>query len=377
MKVLFISRGFPAKGSSMGGYFEADQAKAVQSMGVQPIFLCIDRRFHAPKGRKWGITKEIIDGIIVYRLFICPLPLNICLRFTNRIAILFGKYLFKRIIKENGLPDIIHAHYLFNIPLAVELGKKYNIPIVATEHWSVVNDKNKSLTILSLMKECYKQIDVLISVSESFKREIYETVGIDSVVINNVVDISHFNYTESSNAYDIFQFISIGTLIKRKGFHLLVKAFKEIEDLPIQLTIVGEGPERRNLQQLIDELKLHDRIKLVGQKSRNEIRELFIESKSFVLPSFVETFGVVFIEALASGLPVIATSSGGPETFITKEDGILIPVNNIQALVGALRDMYFNINMYDKKKISERCISKFSSEVIGNQIMQVYKTIKQ
>jgi len=166
-------------------------------------------------------------------------------------------------------------------------------------------------------------------------------------------------------------------LIKRKGFHLLVKAFKEIEDLPIQLTIVGEGPERRNLQQLIDELKLHDRIKLVGQKSRNEIRELFIESKSFVLPSFVETFGVVFIEALASGLPVIATSSGGPETFITKEDGILIPVNNIQALVGALRDMYFNINMYDKKKISERCISKFSSEVIGNQIMQVYKTIKQ
>ncbi len=378
MKVLFISRGFPNKTDTIYGSFEADQAKAVQAKGIQPIFLCIDRRFHAPKGRKWGITKEVIEDIIIYRLFICPLPINFCLRLTTCLAILFGRYLFKRIIKENGLPDIIHAHYLFNIPIAVDLGEKYKIPIVATEHWSVVNGNKKPSDVIFLMKKYYKTIDSLISVSDSFKMEIFKVVGVDSIVVNNIVDTSYYYYTESFlHNNSIFRFVSIGSLIKRKGFNILIEAFKELDDLPIQLTIVGDGPEKKNLQQLIDKYELHEKVELVGTKCRDEIRNIFRNSKCFVLPSYNETFGVVYIEALASGLPVIATSCGGPETFITKEDGILIPINNIQALVDALKDMFLNINVYDKKKISERCISKFSSEVIGNQIMQVYKSIKQ
>jgi glycosyltransferase involved in cell wall biosynthesis len=151
------------------------------------------------------------------------------------------------------------------------------------------------------------------------------------------------------------------------------KAFKN--NLKVKLTIIGGGPNKKNLESLIEELNLEDRIKLTGRIERKEIAEYFKKSDAFVLASKRETFGVVFIEAMASGLPVIATRCGGPEHFIKKEQGLIIGKNNIDELAAAMEDIYKNIGSYDNEKISKMTVEQFSPKSVAEQITEVYKNV--
>jgi glycosyltransferase involved in cell wall biosynthesis len=99
----------------------------------------------------------------------------------------------------------------------------------------------------------------------------------------------------------------------------------------------------------------------------------FTNSNTFVLPSKSETFGVVYIEALLCGLPVIATSCGGPEDFVNDKNGLLIPVDNKEELINALK--MIKKNDYDKKLISENCRQKFAPEIIANRITKLYEQV--
>jgi glycosyltransferase involved in cell wall biosynthesis len=100
-------------------------------------------------------------------------------------------------------------------------------------------------------------------------------------------------------------------------------------------------------------------------------------SDIFVLPSRNETFGVVYIEALACGLPIIATDCGVPSEIVTPENGLFIPKENVDALSSAISYMAQNINQYDRKAIAEDCQARFSSEVIAKQLTHIFEeTIK-
>jgi len=98
-------------------------------------------------------------------------------------------------------------------------------------------------------------------------------------------------------------------------------------------------------------------------------------SDCFVLASQNETFGVVYIEALACGIPVIATKCGGPEEFVSEENGFLVPVDDIDSLVKAMRDIYENSKNYDREKISKVTAGLFSPNEIANRLLEVYKNI--
>jgi L-malate glycosyltransferase len=110
--------------------------------------------------------------------------------------------------------------------------------------------------------------------------------------------------------------------------------------------------------------------------SKKPLQKKLRESDCFVLPSKSETFGVAYMEALACGVPVIATKCGGPEVFVNKSNGLLIPVNDVDTLAVAMKYMYKNITLFDKKKIAKDIKSKFSPEVVANQLLRIYKKIR-
>ena len=155
----------------------------------------------------------------------------------------------------------------------------------------------------------------------------------------------------------------------------MIKAFKIFKDKPIRLLIIGEGEQRAFLNTLIADLGLEKQVVLLGLKSRQEISAYLNRSDVFVLASRGETFGVVYIEALLAGLPVIATKCGGPEDFVNDTNGLLMECEDVKGLEKALLSMYEKMDDYDGNKISSDCLQRFSPHAVAFALMAVYRQI--
>lgn len=377
MHVMIVSRGIPSKELPMSGIFEWDQAKALNKAGIKVTFLVADFR-SVRHFRSYSTKFFTRDGInIVYGNFpLGNLPANI---FYN-----IGKWKLWQItnlaIKKYGYPNIFHAHFTEIGAISTFVANKYGIPCIITEHSSALN-----LDILSPKTKywgniAYNKSKGLIAVSERLRQRILTNFRINSTVIPNMVDInsikfnSHsFNY---SNKHKKVLFVSTGNLLTRKGHDILVSSFAKLPSHLAELIIIGNGPEKDNLNRLIKRVGAEDRIHLVGYKSREDISKIYEKADCFVLVSRRETFGVVYIEAMLAGLPVIATRCGGPEDFVNENNGILVDVDNELQLTNALLEMIEKSVSYSKNKIHEETISKFNPDVISHKIIDKYNEIE-
>ena len=373
MKVLIVARGYPTEKYKMNGIFEFDQAKALVESGVDVVYAAIDVR-SIRRWRKWGIETKTVEGVKIYALNLplgrIPKPI---LRFISKIGL---KCLYKRIIKEQGKPDIMHAHFSSIGYIATIIKKKYNIPFVLTEHLSTLMSASIKNDVYKTAQRAYSIADKIITVSPELKNVIEEKFHKNAIHIPNIVDTNLFSYPGESRK-NTFSFVSIGSLIYRKRMDLTIKSFIDAfcNNEKVSLTIFGEGPERQKLEELINVNNMGGRIELMGMQSRKVISDCLKKSDCFVLASQAETFGVVYIEAMASGLPVIATKCGGPESFINEKNGILIPLNQKDSLIRSMKDIYKNAHKFDRKAISMNTIKDFSPEAISRKLYDAYEDV--
>lgn len=373
MKVFVISKGMPTEKYPLNGIFEFDQAKALAKVGHDVVMLVIDFRSRTYK-RDYGWFSYEKDGVKVFEL---SLPLGIYRRALPFLQCLLVR-LYEKAVKSFGKPDIIHAHFYSIAAIASILKRKFKIPLVVTEHSSKLNRNILEISGLDvkLARKAYQNADRVVAVSNALARNLKNNLNVDAVVIHNIVDVSRFQYVKRTQKSG-FTFISIGNLIELKGFDLLVEAFAEAfkDDKSVKLNIVGAGPEKEKLQHIVNQYDLNYNIVLLDEVGRDKLKVLYPESDAFVLASKSETFGVVFIEAMATGLPVIATDCGGPSDFVNEQNGYLIPVNDKKSLVDALMKMRNNAYDFNSLEISGMCVRKFSPENIGNALTNLYQTI--
>ena len=368
MKVAIISRGTPNKQYPLYGIFEFDQAKALAKQGIEVAFVAVDFRSHAFK-RKYGLMHYEKDGVQVFELSI---PINV---YRKAIPLLQQLLLipFRAMLKSFGKPDVIHAHFYSIAAIASILKRKYDIPYVVTEHSSKLNKPAEQISDLDkrIAMKAYQSCDQLICVSEALRNNILQNFRHDSIVIPNMVDNTSFQYIDKVKSESPFVFVSVGNLIPIKAFDQLIEAFSQVKE-NAKLYIIGDGPEQENLQNQINALQLDTEVELLGRLTRDEINKVFQKSHVFVLSSQSETFGVSYIEAMYTGLPVIATRCGGPESFVNGNNGLLVPVNDVNAFAKAMELMRKNYYNYNKKLISSNCIAQFSPEVIAEKIIKSY-----
>ena len=134
--------------------------------------------------------------------------------------------------------------------------------------------------------------------------------------------------------------LTVGSLVPRKGYDVLIEALATLVDLPWHLTIVGDARDPATAEQVhlgIEQHKLGPRTSLVGAVSASHLAELYPLSDLFVLPSRYEGFGMAYAEAIAHGLPVIGTTAGAIPETVPDTAGILVPPNDVPALAAALR----------------------------------------
>lgn len=380
MKIAIISNGFPDKREPQWGCFERDQALALSDQGHQVSVLFTDKRFRT-YWRKIGFSHIREKSIDAYGIFIMP---------TQWIRRIFGgkvqywvashllDLVYRKYIREHGCPDIIYAHYLNNIAYAAFLKKKYSVPLVGIEHWSVLNQKSLSPLQIARGRIAYENADKLLAVSESLRSMIKYHLNIDSTVVYDMLGPEFvFSSLMQKTSESGFKFIAIGSLKEIKGYDILISAFSKsnLARKGCQVIIAGDGEEKCNLVNLIHEVGLSEHIVLAGRKSKQEIINLLSECQAFVLSSRAETFGVACIEAMSQGLPVIATSCGGPEEFVSEKNGILIPTDNVDAMAAAMCQMYENYSKYDRSIIANDCIHRFSPKVIAEQLTLIFYDI--
>lgn len=379
MKVLFVTRGFPSEADPMSGNYEAVQAKALSAKGCQVSVMTIKWEPLYFFYRRNRISHQIVDGVDVYE---CT-----CIRFPTRLWKLpfFNrkqkdkafKCIFKRVLDEKGRPDIVHAHIISCAARVSFLKDNFHLPLVITEHWTKTNVPEFPQW-LRTMSNVYHKADAVICVSQALSDSLKRNFQVDSIVIHNMVSNLFFQSSRQGRNGNAFRFIACGAFRenRNKGFDILVDAFA-MGCFPrnVYLDIIGDGPDLPFIKSKIAENHLDNQIKLLGIKTPDEVSDLLCHSDCFVLSSRLETFSIVVIEAMAKGLPVIATRCGGPETFLRPEHGRLVEKENVKELADAMNYMLMHYSDYNSEDIQKYCYNHFSQDVIADQIIGVYNKV--
>lgn len=171
----------------------------------------------------------------------------------------------------------------------------------------------------------------------------------------------------------------MGNLNPRKGFAELIEAFRRsFGQMPhVSLVIAGDGEEQPHLQALIQQLHLERQVTLTGRLPREEVARLLARCDAFVLASHAETFGIVFIEAMATGMPAIGTVCGGPEDIITPESGYLIPPGDVGLLAEKMKLLYDRYETFDQAAIRRSIAERFDFGLAGQKLKAVYEAALQ
>jgi L-malate glycosyltransferase len=241
---------------------------------------------------------------------------------------ILGFFLFKKYVKKFGKPDLIHCHSIIKAGfLAEKINTRYNIPFLITEHFSgfynhvFKNYYNSFSRIFKKALRCY-------AVSSSFGDQLNDVIpnAPRFYIQHNLVNESFIKEKIKTKNKNNFVFLTIGNFTKNKNINLLISSFKEFNKIHSNsvLRIIGEGYQKKNLLELRNKSGIADKILFVGTKKREEIVEELNNAHIFLLASKVETFGVVLIEALAMGVPVISSKSGGSLEIVNDKLGILL-----------------------------------------------------
>jgi L-malate glycosyltransferase len=323
-----------------------------------------------------GKKKYIKNGVYTYRydsynLFYDYFPIDIKIR-------LFKKKLFtlyKEIEKEHGKPDIIHAHSSILAGYAAkELGKQCGIPVVITEHSSAFLQNNFKKDSIKLIGNALDNCSSIIAVSNGLKEKMMRYTIKDIDVIPNMVSTSNFNIKKEKKS-DKFSFLIVCYLSSNKGVDILIESFANAfkGNNLVELRIGGDGREKQNLEEIVKRLGITKQVKFMGSLNREQVAETMNKSDCFVLPSRFETFGVVLIEALASGLPVISTKMCGPLDIVNDLNGLLIDIDDKEQLSSAMIQIYNEHTKYNPHEIRNECIERYSEDVVLNKIINKYK----
>ncbi len=376
MYILMIARGYPTPDDPQWGCFEKDQADALAALGHKVVVMSVDSRFRF-KRRKHGVTHHLDNSVNYYNLYCCP---ALFYSFLGKfLSLKIGQwqmlYLFKKIIKKHGLPHVIYSHFFGCTAMGVKLKEKYNISLVGIEHAARFNEDVLDSSTLYGARYAYTHTDMTIVVAETLRESLYRHFKLETKVVHNMANQRFFTGRVYPDRKEKLSFVATGSLIYRKGYDVLIAACEKmnISREKWELKIIGGGEEKENLQEQINRANLQKNIHLVGQKDKEDIIELLINSNVFVLPSRNENFSVAVLEALACGLPVIASICGGIRECIDEKNGLLFPVDDVDALANALQYMIESYDKYNRQSIAADCKNRFSPEVIAKQLTTVFE----
>lgn len=379
-RLLVLTNSYPNKDNThYGGMFIKEQVNRLKER-FDSIYVISPQ----PIGYRKELGDYSYDNITVYypRFFHVPVEF-----FRKKLGDNFYKATLKVIKKERLEFDLIHAHFTWPAGYTgALLGREFNVPLVITAHgFDVYEVPFRSDYYREKVVAALEVADHVITVSRSNLRILTETLGVQPEkvsLIPNGFDGELFRPMPQDKVrarlglpLEKKIILTVGNLVPVKGHEYLIRAAEKIvkEKPNVFFVVVGSGPLRKKLEGLVRSLNLEGYFYFAGARPHEEIPFWMNAANLFVLPSVRESFGVVQIEALAIGIPVIATINGGSEDIITSEDyGLLCPPANSECL--AEKILIALEKEWDHEKIRNYA-KQFTWKSVVKQILDVYDRV--
>lgn len=391
LKILFLTRSYPTASAPVVAPFTRDHALAV-ARHVDLAVLHSDSVRSTPRGA-WAWQVERVTDPAVHqgiptihvryrRLRLRPLSQALFLWSTLRAV---------REIGEGPLrPDLVHGHFYDSAVVAALAARMLGVPFVLTEHSSLLATRSVPFVERIAARAAFRRARVVMPVSQML-RSALESYGFSAryAVIPNVVDLTCFHPAPPSAppspspplpapaapAAAAKRLIAVTRMTGIKGIDTLLAAAAQLRRRRADwhLELVGGGERAAEFRQLATDLGLGDCTTFHGELQRQEVAARLRCATLFVLPSRIETFSVATVEALACGLPVVVTACGGPEEFVTRDVGTVVPPGDPGALCQAVDEMLDRAGCLDPAAIAATVAGRFSAATVGSQILAVYE----
>ena len=381
MKVLVTSRLYPSSATPSRGTFVHEQARFLQKHCHLDVVSPTPFSLPWPGGGRWSAyghiaTREVLDGLTVcYPRF---------LSFPRR---LFFKGLWRRYLgalrrAASGLtPDLIHAHLAYPDGLAaIEYGREIGRPVVISVHGHDVREIPDANPLWRAMVARALQGAERVIASSGDVRGRVSDLGVPDErvrVIPQGVDCELFKQTgDRVPGAGGWRLLYVGRFDERKGVGVLLEAMRAIRQRrdDVSLRLVGGSPVSGTAAEFRDRsLDLGDCVEFVDEQPHEAIPAIMAESDIFVLPSFYDSFGIVLVEALACGVPVVATRCGGPEDIVEEGLGRLVAAGDVGDLAQGIMAVLDGYAEYDRKEMRLKMAAAYDYRRVAERIYGVYE----
>jgi len=384
MHILIVASWYKNSENPIAGSFIEEQARMLQRRGhtVAVLHAYINGTFRDTlSGRKELFTEENDNGILTMRLATNVYIPKIRSLSYSRLCCKTLKHT-RNYIRSNGKIDIIHSHAMFMGGIVANyLSRKLSIPYFHTEHTSgfIFCPEQYTSTDMQLAKKVYGQSRQSFFVSHFAKERIAKLCGVSEnncSALHNVVSPLFFEEHDCQK-FDHFTFLAIGNFIPLKNFEIIIEAWsgyvRNRQD--DKLIIVGDGPLKSEIDNLIKTLNLTDSVEMLPRQSREATARLMHQSHVVLSASSIETFGMTLAEALASGIPVISTNSGGVVDIVNPSNGILLDSISTKAIEKGMSEMREKYSSFKPVELRNYANERFSEEAIYGKLTEWYQQL--
>ena len=368
LRVLVVPKWYPWPERPFFGLFCREHARALARR--HDVVVLASLATPSPDFAAYRLTDAVEDGIRTLRVrYRRPSlrPAAMCFQLAGMLAALW------RLRREGFRPDVVHAHvYQAALP-ALVLGRLSRAIVVVTEHYTGFGRGLVTGYDRTIARRSFELADLVAPVSGDLAdrlRMLAPRARIEPVP--NVVDTETFRPPAAPRARNgPPRLLNVATLSEKKGHRHLLEALAML-DGDERLDIVGEGELHDELERLVGELGLHERVRLLGPRPKEEVAELMREADLFVLPSLHENLPVVLIEAQASGLPSVATRVGGVPELAGDGTGELVEPGDPRALAAAIERMLSRREHADVDALARRAAERYGYEAIASRWTAIY-----
>ncbi len=375
MRILLLNYEFPPMGGGAGNA-TSNIARELAAMG-HGVDVLTSRLAGQP-------SEEDLDGYRVYRVSSWRKGIHDC-GLRGAFTYVLSALPVLRALAREWRYDVVH--YFFSLPtglLSLAPGAHRKIPYIVSLRGSDVphyDDFNRGLQLfhallLPVTRRIWRRSARVVALSEGLRSEALLTLPSQRIdVISNGVETDLFTPGKERREKDgPIRMITVSRLIERKGIQHVLEAISRMGEQNIELLIVGTGSYETHLKELCGKLGLDGKVTFHGFCLRSRLPELYRRSDLFILPSMAESFGIVFAEAMACGLPVIGGRTGGVVDLVKEENGILVPPGDVAAIRAAVKKLCDSPEMRRAmgRANRERAVDRYGWRRVAEEYGKIY-----